>query len=222
MKGRRAVLVVFFLLAWAPAIWADSITFDLTTPLPGEPTLSGSLPWLTATISVQGGIATLAMSAPGLTASENIKEWWFHFNDPSNPSKTPPPYFQYVSGVAASGILYSQNNLGPNSSAQGGGFDIKFDFPDANSSDARFVGGEFSVYTIEVAEVQLTLDWFTKSIGNQFYYSAAHVRSLYPTGDSSKIGDPITPSPVPEPATMLLFGMGLSGFGFWIRRRSAH
>jgi hypothetical protein len=101
-----------------------------------------------------------------------------------------------------------------------GSFDIRFSFE--NSAGAgRFTDNESVIYDITYTSALMASDFDFGSApggGNGTWRTAAHVQSIGANGQGSGwIGG--NGAPVPEPASLLLLGIGLAALGVGVKKR---
>ena len=183
----------------------------------------GKTPWLTATFIDKNpiiidtsiiNVVELTMDAGGLTGTEFVGQWLFNTTYTANLS------FVYLSNPDVPEVApgFGQNSF---SAGPAKGFDILFDFDQAK--DNRFSTGEKVVYDI-YGQPNLTLlaeNFNTlNDPGNEagVYYSAAHVQGIK-VELSGWIAATNGAKPVPEPTTMLLLGIGLTGLAYFARKK---
>jgi hypothetical protein len=223
MKKRRSFLLVFSVMLFcAPAIQAATFSFNLDVIFSGETNLSGQAPWLTATFTDQGqdpvfpfNVVQLDLKTPGLSTAEFVANWYFNLDPLAN-----IPTLYYSDKTSPSGLTplpVAINSYLPDSLTAGSAFDFFFAFPTDNSE--LFSGGRTISYLIEGSGISASLFNALNQTGS--YFTAAEVRR---TGAPSftYIAATTTPpstQPVPEPGTLLLSGIGLTGLAFFWRRK---
>jgi hypothetical protein len=200
---------------------ATVITYELNWEFSGAQEPESSIkPWLEATFDdgeIPGSVE-LKMEATNLTDAEFVGIWAFNFDPSMDPTTLT---LTNVSGVNADTIVLGTDVF----KADGdGSLDIKFEFPgnSANPED-RFGIGDESVWTIVGTSITASSFDFLSNPGggNVTWATAAHVQGIGDNDEGSgwlgghKNGDI---PPVPEPATMLLFGSGLIGLAGFRRK----
>jgi hypothetical protein len=210
------------LLASATSASAASFTFNLSTVYDGA-TPTGPAPYLSATFAdVSPNVVELTFNAANLNGSEYVTEWDFNLDPLINPVSL-VGNVTHTGGLAASSVNFRDANnefkAGPSDF-----YDIEFIFPKANSGDRLGVQVIQSIYQFTLPGLTAASFNFIAQGGNgPDYYSAAHVQSIGPSGSSSWIAsgpgvefDDEQPSPVPEPGSFALLGIG--GIGLIARR----
>lgn len=216
-----AALAAFALSA---AAHAGVLTMNLDTGINGTtPYATDRTPWLSATFTDLGvsnglGVVQLVMTsnlvngATGLPTGEFVGDWLFNV-DPAVKDLTYTAVSGYNAAVTIGQVIGSN-------AIKGGTFDIDFAGGTANAN--RFGGGMQSVYTFAATGLSANSFAFTSNKG---YYSAADVKGIG-NGLSGSIGATsastgsvkAAAANVPEPTSLMLFGLGAAALVFGARR----
>jgi hypothetical protein len=220
-KGRVFFLILSVLIGTASHSYPAVITFDLAEVFSGD-TPSGTTPWLTATFldimppanSNYNSAVQLTLDAANLTGGSQFISQFFFNIDPQFLLTNPAPDFNRVSGAVASDTV----NTNGIQAGTDGSFNIKFAFA-ANPGNG-FQGGSSVIYDI-LSTGMISANSFDLANSSGFFSIANVLGTPSGAGSSwivaSQASAPGTP--VPEPSTMLLLGIGLTCVAFFGRKR---
>jgi hypothetical protein len=218
MKTRRLGFLVGLLAALGFAMFlaapaqADSITYALNTQFAVNGPIPGDFGTVMLTDVNDGTVDMVVALNTSLSswANAHLGEVYFNINpDPADPS----PADVTITPAPAGGIS------GPAKADGDGTFDIAANFgpvgPNPQSTQAFNVGvtGEF----LTIADFAFLSYDLIGASPQGYYFFAAHVQNLGPTGaDSAWVGSTAV---VPLPGSVLLLGFGLLGLALLGRRQ---
>ena len=198
-------VLIFALMCFAGGtqVGAASITFTDYVKFAG----GAASPSLSATIEdIAPDTVKITMKDLVGTDAEKVMSWWFNVD----PFPAAGLSATYVSGQSANTVKLG---LDVDQADGDGKYDVVFVYP---KSGDTFNPGETSIYTLSGTGLDAT-DFIALSApggGKGPYYSAVEQSSWWGQGTKPDL----PPPPVPEPATMLVVGLGLVGLA-GVRRK---
>lgn len=214
---KKLLLCTTILMFLVAPVNATIYTFDLDTEFSDAHQPVGTAPWLRFTIDDKDspGSVDLKFEAINLTDDEHVKEWYFNLEG----------NFPTVDSVNKSSTTFTHNIVQSKDSYKadgvGGYFDYLLTFSD--TANSRFQNGDW--ITLTFSGSGLTAEsFYSKSVDDNSkgfiaLYTAAHVGGInvedsgWITGSTGN-----TPPAVPEPATIVLLGIGLGALALAKRR----
>jgi hypothetical protein len=199
------------------AVMGNIITMGADYEYSGGTAPAGTAPWITATFDDGGGTGsvTMTLSAANLTGPESVELWYFNLDPNLDPGSltfsTPTKTGTFETPTVSTGInAYMADG--------DGNYDIQIAFNHTDGDDKRFTVGDSISYNITRAG--LTANSFNflsdPAGGHGPYIMAAHVQNTPNGGGGSG-----WVTQIPEPSTLVLFGLGLSVLlvSAWRRRK---
>lgn len=180
---------------------AETYTFNFDTQITGD--TPGGTNWAKLTISDNGANNVLIRLDHNATSTSGqfITDLWFNldpFTTVTQQNPTPANKFN--------GFVASQNNVG----SAGLNFDLNQSFKSTNAGGgaSRLKPGEYATFELTGSGLDSS-DFLGLSSGNGNFIAMIHLQGI-DGGGSVKLGAGENFTPVPEPATMGVLGLGLA------------
>jgi hypothetical protein len=222
MKCSYAIIaVIVFSNCFSQPVMADILTLNAVTEISGGTSPVGTPPWLTATFNDHGtpGTVDLTLASPNLTDSEFVSEWDLNLAPSLNPSNLSFSITNRTGSFTDPSISKGIDEF----KADGDGYtDISFGFATGGGASKRFGVGDF--LTVQITGIStLNAQSFNYQSygggGSVHYYMVAHVQAIGPGSDSGWVAPTESIYVVPEPTSLLLLVLGISGLSILGRRR---
>ena len=214
----RVIFLCFLAVILGHGSSVSALTYDLNTPFtPGGIGPSIEPAWLSATFDDVAGGVQLTLSAAGLPSGSNVTQWYFNIFQ--NTEIAPPQQLGQTTDPRLQLFLLSPDNLNAGTPADtlGNGFDFSMTF--SNAGDL-FESQDTAIFLFS-EPTGIIAEWFNQlnTAGN--FYVAANVLSLSGPGSwiAATSANTPGPTPIPEPATMILLGCGLAGLTVFGRNK---
>ncbi|MHB8473295.1 MAG: hypothetical protein ACYDC8_10755 [Gammaproteobacteria bacterium] len=231
MKRKYFALILISFMVGSTVVkqsFAATVQFNYTTNIRG-PDLAGPPPWLTVTFDDGGvpGTVTETISIGGLTGSEKIRRLLFNLDPGLDPGELRFTYMPTSTAAAATRIRTGTNKFGD---AESGKFDViqKWRISEQLSPGQTLqysISGIPGLTANSFAVNSATNCWWDHCTGLSPYRAAGVVthESGGPWSSRSRTWiaplDETSPTAVPVPGAVWLFGSGLVGLAGIARRR---
>ena len=193
----------------------------------GQAPASATHPWALLTIADSGANSVvLTLTAPNLTGSENISEFYFNIDPALTMDLDHLIFSNLVKGGSFDTPTISQSEDAFKADGDGK-YDVHFSFTTGGNVSKTFTTGDSLHYTITGAGISASSFDFlsTPAGGHGPFITAAHVQNTTGVGSGGSgwvadtTGGTIVTQSVPEPTSVALFALGLVGMAAWGRRR---
>lgn len=217
---------------WAAGASASSvyITYEGVYTSGSVAPASTVTPWLTALFEDKpNGDVLLTLSAPNLSGTEFVSEWFFNFTSEKSVDNLVFTALSDGSSNFVSPQIYKGKKLIDYTDASGfsgqgignNGFKIDIPFATSNKDGARFTDDHYSRILIsglngmDVLAEDFNVPVFKDEV---LFISVAHVQAINGGSAWLRGDDPPPPVATPEPGTLILMGVGALGAAFARRR----
>jgi PEP-CTERM motif len=217
----------FFLPAVASAV-PQTLTIGSDIEFSGgQAPASATHPWILLSIADSSpNSVVLTLTAPNLTGSENMSEFYFNIDPALSMDLDHLIFSNLVKGGSFDTPTIDQ---GENAfKADGDGkYDIHFSFATGGNVSKTFTTGDSLQYTITGAGISASsFDFMSAPDGGHGpFITAAHIQNTTGVGNGGSgwvadtTGGTIVTQIVPEPSSVALFALGSVGMAVWGRRR---